>query len=159
MAALIAPQEPDPNDPSLHQFSTDHEGIVDHIQRTHTRLPEDETADDVNTSSPASSAAVTDSSPVSAVPSLPSVNEEDDQQLEKLRDVGEEEAEAEQENGEVLDPLKEGEAAEPEDADFEPKLQELKIVLVPQVEKTTEEIVVIDRRPSLTEKFGTRNLM
>lgn len=158
MAARLAPQEADPNDPSLHHFPTDHDGIADHIQRTHIRLPEDQTGEDVIISSPASSAAVSDSSSVSAVPALPSVNEEDEQ-LEKIREAGEQGIEAEQESGEELDPKTEGEAAEAEDADFEPKIPELKVLLVPQVEKTTEEIVVIDRRPSLAEKVGTRNLM
>lgn len=159
LAARIAPQEADPNDPSLHHFPTDHQGIVDHIHRAHTRLPEDETSEDVITSSPASSTAISESSSVSAVPSLPSVNEEDDEQLDKIREAGEQEADAEQESGEELDPLKEGEAPEAEDADVEPKIPELKVLIVPQVEKTTEEIVVIERRASLAEKVGVRNLM
>ena len=148
LAARLAPQEADPNDPSLHPFPTDHAGIVEHIHRTHTRLPADETGDDVLTSSPASSAAISDSS---SVPALPVVSEEDDEQLEKIREAGEQEAQAEQE----LDPLREGEAAEAEDADFQVKVPELRALLVPKV----EEVVVVERRASVVEKLGVRNLM
>lgn len=157
--APIAPLEADPNDPSLHSFPTDHEGIISHIQRTHTQLPEDETVGDAMMSSPASSAAITDSSSVSGMVLLPSVDEEDGEQLEGIREAGEQEPEEELENGEKLDPLKEGKAAEAEDADFAPKIPELKVVVIPRVEKTVEEIMVIDHRLSLTEKVGTRNLM
>ena len=159
LAQRIVPQEADPNDPSLHRFPTDHEGIMSHIHGTHTRLAEDETSEDVIISSPASSAAISDSSSMSAVPSLPSVNEEDDEQLEKIREAGEQVAATEHENGEELDPLKEGQAANAEDADFEPKIPELKVLLVPNEEVVREEVVVIDRRSSLAEKVGTRNLM
>lgn len=162
IAARLAPQEADPNDPSLHRFSTQQDGIVEHIQNMRARLPEDETGHDVNNPSSPSSAALSETSSISAVPALASVNEENDEQLDKIREAGSQGVEAEQESGEELDPLKEGQAAEAEDADFEPKISELKVIVVPKVEKTIEEIVLFDRRQSLTdlkEKAGTRNLM
>lgn len=153
------PTEPNPLDTSLHPFPTDQKGILEHIQRTHTRLPADETSDDVNSASPASSGAITDCSSLSAVPSLPCVNE-DEEELEETRDASEQEAEMERESGKELDPLtNEKEANEPEDDDFEPNIPELKVLVAPKVQETVDENMVIDCKSLLTEKLGAGNMM
>ncbi|KAK5174833.1 uncharacterized protein LTR77_001916 [Saxophila tyrrhenica] len=119
------PQEADPHDPSLEKFPTDHAGILETIHRTSTSLPADETSDH-SLSSPLSQ-ALTNSS--ASTRSLPSVDEEAEEELERIREVEEEEYEREEEDGEEMDPLREGDAPitppmtdeEPEDDDFEPK--------------------------------------
>jgi len=154
--------EADPNDPTLERFPTSHEEIMKHIQRTHTRLPEDETHDSTTGGSPASSNAVSDaSSSFSGIPALSSVQEADEQ-LEKIRHAEEEEVENEEKSGEELDPLKEGHALptpppEPEDADFEPKVPALKVVLVPS--DGDDEIIVLGKKCGLVDKVGQKNLM
>lgn len=75
------PQEADPNDPSLEVFPTDHKGIMEHIERTRKSIQEDETSNDVGSpmQSPSNSAIA------SASPSLPSVREDGDGEVEQLR--------------------------------------------------------------------------
>ncbi|KAK1073073.1 hypothetical protein LTR12_013138 [Friedmanniomyces endolithicus] len=72
--------EADPNDPSLEKFPTDHVGIFQHIHRASTQLPADETEAVVNASSP-----LLVSREVSNSPSLPSVEEEDEE--EEVQDL------------------------------------------------------------------------
>ncbi|KAK4503261.1 hypothetical protein PRZ48_006689 [Zasmidium cellare] len=92
------PQEADPNDPSLEHFPTDHKGIMAHLDRTRNSIQEDETSDDVGSpsQSPANSAIA------SVSPSLPSVREDDDGELDQLRQEARAAAKAEEE--EMLSP-------------------------------------------------------
>ncbi|KAK0869172.1 hypothetical protein LTS02_003179 [Friedmanniomyces endolithicus] len=72
--------EADPNDPSLERFPTDHVGIFQHIHRASTQLPADETESVVNANSP-----LLVIREVSNSPSLPSVEEEDEE--EEVQDL------------------------------------------------------------------------
>lgn len=74
------PQEADPNDPSLEVFPTDHKGIMEHIERTRKSIQEDETSNDVGSPVSSSNSAI-----ASASPSLPSVREDEDDEVEQLR--------------------------------------------------------------------------
>lgn len=76
----VAP-EADANDPSLEKFPTTHQAILDHIHNTTISLPEDETRDDFDLGGLKSA-----SSGVPSVASLPSVQEDEDEELEVLRE-------------------------------------------------------------------------
>ncbi|KAF2165319.1 hypothetical protein M409DRAFT_24169 [Zasmidium cellare ATCC 36951] len=92
------PQEADPNDPSLEVFPTDHKGIMEHLNRTRSSIQEDETSDDV--ASPSQSPA--NSAIASVSPSLPSVREDEDGELDHLREEAGRAVDAE--NEELLSP-------------------------------------------------------
>lgn len=140
----------DPNNPNLEHFPTDHAGILERIHRASITLPEDQ---DAFRSSPESEAL--SESPISPI-SLPSV-EEGDEDMEQIRDAEEQEYEKEQESGEEMDPLREGEPeTEPEDDGFEPKVLEDDILI-----EQTIVVEVIERRrsrvDSVVEAVGGRN--
>ena len=129
------PMEASPEDHSLERFPTDIAGIMEKIHHVQRRLPEDQMVHHYDLGSP-DSTAVSDSSV--SVPSLPSVREDDEETLEKIREMEEEEVEKEEASGEELDPLKTGPPSEPEDADFEPK------VVVYQEKVAIEEKIIIE---------------
>lgn len=87
------PLEADPNDPSLERFPTDHKGIMEHLDRTRNSMQADETSNDPG--SPSQSQSPANSVIASASPSLPSVREDEDGELETLHEEAETVAEAE----------------------------------------------------------------
>ena len=134
----------------IEKFPTDHAGILEKIHRASIAMAEDETLDHSGLHSPHSQ-ALSESS--GSMHSLPSVQEADEI-LEKIREAEEEEYENEEESGEEMDPLRPG---EPEDADLEPKLQQVEVVEIQE----TIVVEVVDRRKntieSAVEKAGGRN--
>jgi len=100
--SAVAP-EADPNDPTLERFPTDQHGILEHIRRASTQLPQDPTV-----GSPVSAVSDNSLSSTSPVMSLPSVQEaeeeDDDEALQRLYRVTAEQAEREADT-EDSDPL------------------------------------------------------
>ncbi|KAH9845048.1 hypothetical protein Tdes44962_MAKER06907 [Teratosphaeria destructans] len=95
----VAP-EADPNDPSLEHFPTEKRAIYDHIRRTSSSLPEDqyhEDAKEIRRSHAGSHSSKGGSPPRS----LPSVAEDEDEEIEKIR---EQEIETAERDGDEVDP-------------------------------------------------------
>jgi hypothetical protein len=85
------PAEADPNDPSLIEFPTHHEGIISSLRRASLRMTDDEAKEEV----PASTSPVTQSvSHSSQSPSLPSVREDEEELAEELEEEQEQETHA-----------------------------------------------------------------
>ncbi len=126
------PQGPTPHAPAPEPFPTDLAGVLDKIRRTVTSLPPDDSSDH-SLSSPLSQAVSG-----SSTNSLESVDEEAEEELERIREVGEDQYEHEEDDGEEMDPLMEGDAPitppltdeEPEDDDFEPKINNPDLLVV-----------------------------
>ena len=134
--------------PNLEDFPTDVAGILEKIRHASSSLPNEDATD----TSPESQ--VLSETPISPI-SLPSVQEADEE-LTYIRHTEEMEFIKEEESGEEMDPLREVET-EPEDEDFEPKVQSEEIV----IEQTIVVKVIDERRKSIidtaVEKVGGRN--
>ncbi|KAF2768036.1 hypothetical protein EJ03DRAFT_352479 [Teratosphaeria nubilosa] len=125
----VAP-EADPNDPSLERFPTDKRAIYDHIRRASSSLPEDqyrEDAKEIRRPHNGSHSSKGGSPPRS----LPSVAEDEDEEIEKIR---EEEIETAEKDEDEIDPdeelkrpavvVNEGRPAEPITPPMTPKEDE-----------------------------------
>ncbi|KAK4546701.1 hypothetical protein LTR36_001919 [Oleoguttula mirabilis] len=98
----VAP-EADPNDLSLERFPTDQNGIFEHIHRASTQMAEDELHDDADLLNSVYSTSGNQST--SPITSLPSVQEDDEEELDELRDYEREKAKKEAQDDDKVDPL------------------------------------------------------
>lgn len=108
MEHAVAP-EPGPNDHSLEHFPSDQDGIFAHIRRASMTAAEDEVRNAIkgwSKSPPASGQG-------SPLASLPSVQEDEDEELAELRAAEYEEYDQERANSEELDPVAEERPAPP----------------------------------------------
>ncbi|KAK5127881.1 hypothetical protein LTR85_004998 [Meristemomyces frigidus] len=134
----VAP-EADPNDPSLERFPTDQNGIFEHIRRASTQLPEDEVREVADIMSHIRSHS---NPPTSPLISLPSVQEDDEEELDELGDYEREKAQKEAQGSDEVDPMAPAVTVTESDQAYEAPITP---PMTPQeVEKTIERVLEED---------------